>query len=161
MQAAVADAAPDEVTPPLTPGPEWSSDRVDWLRRFHRDRRTGVDGPAGEATWAVVLAGSIVGSVRPERVAPGVLETGAWLTLVARGMGVGTRALTAVVAQAAELGAIELRACTTRSNAPALAVLRSVGFTLATFDSRGSVDARLPFSIPAGDAGPYRQGVGP
>ena len=50
VRTAVTDAAPDEVTPPLTPGPTWSPERIDWLRRYHRDRRAGLDGPLGEAT---------------------------------------------------------------------------------------------------------------
>lgn len=49
VDAAVSDAAADDVTPPLTPGPAWSAERVAWLRAFHR---------SGERTWAVVVEAS-------------------------------------------------------------------------------------------------------
>src|SRR3712207_8457184 len=39
----------------VTPGPDWSPARVAWLLAFHRDRRPGLDGELGEATWAVVV----------------------------------------------------------------------------------------------------------
>lgn len=130
--AARADAAPDEVTPPLTPGNAWTPERIDWLERFHVDRRAGLDGPASEATWAVELGGAVVGAVRLKRTGePGVLETGIWLTRGARGRGAGRRALGAVLEQAAALGAHEVRADTTRGNGPALAVLRDLGFGTA------------------------------
>jgi RimJ/RimL family protein N-acetyltransferase len=67
--------------------------------------------------------------VRLKRTAePGVLETGIWLTRSVRGEGAGRRALAAVLEQAAALGAREVRADTGRSNAAALAILRTLGF---------------------------------
>lgn len=48
--SATQGASANEVTPPLAPGNHWSLERIDWLRRFHRDRRAGIDGPCGEAT---------------------------------------------------------------------------------------------------------------
>jgi RimJ/RimL family protein N-acetyltransferase len=135
--AALADAAPDEVTPPLTPGGNWTPERIRWLERFHVDRRAGLDGPAGEATWAVDVDGAVVGGVRLKRTArPGVLETGVWLTRGARGRGVGSRALAAVLDEAAALGAHEVGAETTRGNEPALAVLRALGFGTAADGDR-------------------------
>jgi hypothetical protein len=56
VRAALTDASVNEVTPPLTPGEEWTPERVAWLRAFHRSRRTGLDGADGEATWAVLDA---------------------------------------------------------------------------------------------------------
>src|SRR4051794_15260338 len=80
VAAATSDAAPDEVTPSMA-GNLWSPERIDWLHRFHRDRRPGLEGPLGEATWAVCLDGSVIGAVRLERTTdPAVLETGIWLT---------------------------------------------------------------------------------
>ena len=55
--AARGDAAPDEVTPPLTPGNTWTPERVEWLARFHADRRAGPDGPAGEGARAGGVGG--------------------------------------------------------------------------------------------------------
>jgi hypothetical protein len=42
VEAAVTDAAADEVTPPSTADGRWSDDRVAWLRQFHRERRPGL-----------------------------------------------------------------------------------------------------------------------
>ena len=126
--AALSDAEPDEVTPPMA-GPHWGPERIEWLRRLHRDRRLGLDGPLGEATWAVALAGEIVGGVRLKRMAaPDVLETGIWLTRSARGKGVGRRAVAAVLDRAQELGAREVRADTSRENTSAIYVLQRLGF---------------------------------
>lgn len=49
IAAALADASADEVTPPLVRGEEWTPERIDWMRTLHRERRVGLDGPAGEA----------------------------------------------------------------------------------------------------------------
>ena len=89
--------SPDEVTPPMA-GSHWGPERIEWLRRLHRDRRLGLDGPLGEATWAVALDGEVVGGVRLKRMAePDVLETGIWLTRSARGKGVGRKAIADVL----------------------------------------------------------------
>jgi RimJ/RimL family protein N-acetyltransferase len=128
VRAALADAAPDEVTPPLTPGNVWTPERISWLTAFHTDRRAGLEGPAGEATWAVEV-GAVVGAVRLKRTAEaGVLETGIWLTRGARGRGVARRAVAAVLEEAAASGAREVRVTTRSENAPALAVLRALAF---------------------------------
>lgn len=133
VQAATTDAAADEVTPRLSDGVGWTADRVAWLRAFHRDRRPGLGGPHGEATWAVVVDEQVVGSVRLARTEePDVLETGIWLTRSVRGRGVGTAALAAVLAEARTLGVGAVRAVTTATNAAALASLRRLGFTLTT-----------------------------
>jgi RimJ/RimL family protein N-acetyltransferase len=127
--AALADAAPDEVTPPLGRSDRWGPERIEWLRRLHRDRRRGLDGPLGEATWAIAVRGDVVGSVRLKRMAePDVLETGIWLTRSARGHGVGRRAVAAVVERARAAGARAVRADTSVHNAPARAILERLGF---------------------------------
>jgi len=154
VQAALEHAAPDEVTPPLTPGNAWTPERIEWLTRFHADRRAGLDGPAGEATWAVELDGAVVGAVRLKRTAePGVLETGIWLTRGARGRGVGRRALAAVLEEAGALGAAAVRADTARGNGPALAVLRDLGF-VCTDGAGDRVDAR--WEVPGTTRAPGR-----
>lgn len=137
VEAATAQAAADEVTPRLTAGPEWSPARVAWLRRFHRDRRAGLDGPAGEATWAVLCQGRLVGSVRLKRTDKhAVLEIGAWLARPARGNGVGTAALAALLTHAREAGASAVRAETTASNNAALGTLRRLRFHLTPGDGQ-------------------------
>ncbi|MHA3701975.1 GNAT family N-acetyltransferase [Jatrophihabitans sp. YIM 134969] len=143
VTVATTRAAADEVTPPVTAGPEWSRERVAWLRRFHLERRDGLSGDGDEQTWAVVVEGRAQGSVRLRRTSePGVLETGVWLARDARGTGVGTAAVAAVVDRARELGATAIRADTTAGNPGAVAVLRRLGFVVTTgVDSR--VGARL------------------
>jgi RimJ/RimL family protein N-acetyltransferase len=139
--AAVSGADPDEVTPPLT-GPRWGPERIEWLRRFHRDRRGGLDGPLGEATWAVTDDGEVVGAVRLRRTAePAVLETGIWLTRDTRGRGVGRQATAAVLDRARALGAQSVRAETSRENASALLVLQRLGFR-ATLEGNRVVAVR-------------------
>jgi RimJ/RimL family protein N-acetyltransferase len=144
VTVAVSDAAAREVTPPVTAGDEWTPERVDWLRDFHRERRAGLAGPHQEATWAVRVDGAVAGSVRLRWTAdPGVLETGIWLARSVRGRSAGTGALAAVITTGRSLGATELRAETTRGNRPALAVLAAAGFTLDPADGGDGVVARL------------------
>lgn len=135
IDAAVRDAAPDEVTPPLDPPLDdggWSEARQDWVRQLHRDRRAGLDGPAREATWAICQDGRVVGATRLKHTGDGnVLETGIWLTRAARGQGVGVAALEAVVARAAAVGARAVYAETTLANVRAQGLLRRVGFALS------------------------------
>lgn len=143
VQAAITDATADDVTPPLSPGPGWTPARVEWLERFHRDRRAGLSGRAGELTWAVVAHGQVVGSVRLRRTEDrGVMEIGVWLTRTARGQGIGTSAMAAVLTHAAALDTHEVRADTTAGNLGAVRVLRRLGFAL-TQDPDGSVRATI------------------
>jgi RimJ/RimL family protein N-acetyltransferase len=135
--AALAGAAPGEVTPPVVSGDRWGPERIEWLRRFHRDRRLGLDGPLGEATWAITAGGDVVGAVRLKRTAaPDALETGIWLTRGARGKGIGRRAVRAVLERARDLGAREVRAETSPVNHAALAVLEALGFRCETHGDR-------------------------
>lgn len=131
VAVASTSATAGEVTPALTPGNDWNPQRIAWLERFHRERRGGLDGPKGEATWAVVVDGWVVGSVRlkalPERH---VVETGIWLARSARGRGIGRQAVASVLDHAAGAGAHEVRAETTPANRAAQGLLRSLGFEL-------------------------------
>lgn len=151
VHAATTDALADEVTPPLTAGRAWTSERVAWLRDFHRVRRAGLAGPTGEATWAVVVDELVVGSVRLKHTdEPGVLEMGIWLTHGVRGRGVGRATTATALRQATSLGASGVRADTTVSNGGALAVLRRFGFTLTPADDGQNVRALLLLD-PEGD----------
>ena len=112
------------------------AERTDWLRRFHRDRRPGLDGPLGEATWAVAVDGRwSVRSGSKRTAEPAVLETGIWLTRGARGQGTGRLAIAAVLAGARARGA-EVRADTSRDNAAALYVLQRLGFRTSAAGAR-------------------------
>lgn len=146
VHAAITDAAADEVTAPVTPGPAWSLARITWLRDLHRRCRTGLDGPAGQATWAIVADEEVVGAVRLKRTArPEILETGSWLTRSARGRRLGGAAVAAVLREAVGLGAQGVRAETTAANAPALGTLRWLGFHLKPDDDGTGVEAFLMF----------------
>jgi RimJ/RimL family protein N-acetyltransferase len=104
-------------------------DRIEWLRRFHRTRRSGLDGPTAEASWAVVVDADVVGALRLKRIdGTSALEVGLWLTRGARGRGLGRRVLVAAMDQARALGASAVRADTTTDNRRALAVLEALGF---------------------------------
>ncbi|MEO6881121.1 MAG: GNAT family N-acetyltransferase [Mycobacteriaceae bacterium] len=141
VTVARADADADEVTPPLGEVAGWSPERIAWLRAYHRDRRPGLDGPAGEATWAVVVHGAVVGAVRLARLEGGAVETGIWLRRTVRRQGVGVAALAHVLVLASAAGATQLVARTTLANAGAQAVLRQLGFLLSEQD--GEITAVL------------------
>src|SRR5699024_12817471 len=85
LRTAVQDAAAHEVTPPLTSGPAWTAERIDWFLDHHRRARCGVDGPAGEATWEVMLEGRTVGAVRLQRHDADTLEARNWMGRYVRG----------------------------------------------------------------------------
>ena len=159
VAAALAGAAADDVTPPVTPGPAWTEERVEWLRAFHRDRRAGLAGPRQESTWAVVdvgddagpEGGQVVGGVRLQRTGdPQVLETGIWLVRDARGRSVGRQALQLVLERARDAEAVSVRAETTAGNAAAIGLLRSLG-AVVTVD--GDV-VRAEITLRRSDPGP-------
>jgi ribosomal-protein-alanine N-acetyltransferase len=147
LAVAMEEATADEVTPPLTAGPDWTEARRRWFLGYHRDRRDQLDGPAAEATWAVVIDGRPVGAVRLKRV-PGdsIVETGIWLARSARGRGIGAAALEAVAATARAAGAREVVADTAVGNAAAQAAMRRAGFRLAPADAEGRVLGALDLS---------------
>ncbi len=131
VEAATTDASADEVTPPLSAGNEWTPERVAWLRNYHRANREGLAGATGEATWAVVASGAVLGSARLKLTnQAGVLETGIWLTRSSRGHGIGSAAMKAILVEASKSGAHGLRAVTAENNFGALSVLRHLGFEL-------------------------------
>ncbi|MGI8878914.1 MAG: GNAT family N-acetyltransferase [Jatrophihabitans sp.] len=146
VAAAVADADPNEVIPPVPGSVGWDAAARDRLRAMHRDARSGLDGPGGEETHAVAVAGEPVGAIRLKHVAGGAMETGMWLTRGARGRGAGTAALRAIVERARALGAQSVVADTSADNSAAQKALRSLGFNLDQPDPAGRVAARLTLS---------------
>jgi len=75
IAVAVADAHPDDVTPPLTSGDNWTPERITWLGEYLTRCAAGLD-DAGESVWAIVTTAP-VGAVRLARSAQvGELETG-------------------------------------------------------------------------------------
>lgn len=150
VHSAARDDAANEVTPPVSPGGSWTAARFGWQRDFHRGRRAGPDGPAGEATWASIVDEKVVGSVRLKRTDErDLLETRIWLTRRARGHSLGPAVMVAVLQQAIVLGAARVRADTTAGNAAALNVLRRLGFTLALGSDGQNVQATVSLPTPA------------
>ncbi|WP_026537356.1 GNAT family N-acetyltransferase [Arthrobacter sp. 9MFCol3.1] len=157
LELALRDADADEVTPPLGTTAGWNTDRISWFREFHRAAAAGLDGPAGQKTWAIRCDGQLAGSIRLKRMdaepaeagdgaaggagaggggagagGGGALETGIWLARSFRGRGVGREALRLVKARAASAGAAVLVAETTAGNVGALALLKYAGAELVT-----------------------------
>lgn len=136
---AVQDASPDEVTPPLGPGPGWNAERIAWFRSYHREAAAGLDGPAQEKTWAVLCDGVPAGSVRLKRTGDATAETGIWVGRGYRGLGVGTAALRLVLVEARRAGLGQVVAHTTAGNVGAQRLLIAAG-ALLTYDG-GAVSA--------------------
>lgn len=148
LDVALTDAEADEVTPPLGAVPGWNEDRINWFRDYHRAAAAGLDGPAGQKSWAIGCGGRVAGSIRLKRTGimppePAVLETGVWLGRSFRGQGIGREALRLVLAVAAATGAPVLQAETTAANAVARALLRSAGARLAGDGVNPTVTAHI------------------
>ena len=95
LELALRDADADEVTPPLGTTPGWNTDRISWFREFHRAAAAGLDGPAGQKSWAISCDGQLAGSVRLRRTdtePPGAVDGGS-----GAGGGVGAGAAGRVV----------------------------------------------------------------
>ncbi|MEO8282710.1 MAG: GNAT family N-acetyltransferase [Pseudarthrobacter sp.] len=143
LELARLDAMPDEVSPPLGSGTGWNAERVQWFRAYHRGAANGLDGLAGEKSWAVLCDGSPAGSIRLKRASErDTAETGIWLGRSFRGHGVGTAALKLVLAEARRAGLRQVVAHTTAGNAGAQRLLRGAGAVL-THDGGGAVSAAV------------------
>jgi RimJ/RimL family protein N-acetyltransferase len=135
IEAATTDATADEVTPPLTDGPQWTAARIEWLQQFHRSHRGGL---SDQTVWAVLVDGAVAGQVRLRRLTEdGVGETGLWLRRSMRGRGIGTAVVRAVVNQAVVAGLHRVTAETTVTNLPARRTLERAGFTVTSGGPRG------------------------
>ncbi len=142
LELAKQDASPDEVAPPLG-GPGWNLERTGWFFSYHREAAAGLDGPAGEKTWAVVCAGELAGSVRLRRGTDGdatSAETGIWLGRSFRRRGIGGAALELVLAEARRAGLERVTAHTLTGNRSARRLLEEAGAVL-TPDSAGTLYA--------------------
>jgi [ribosomal protein S5]-alanine N-acetyltransferase len=143
LELAKRDASPDEVAPPLG-GPGWNLERTAWFFSYHRAAARGLDGEAGEKSWAILSGGSLAGSIRLRRVESGngvaVADTGIWLGRSFRSRGVGTAALRLVLHEARKAGIAQVTARTLTGNLGAQRVLASAGAVL-TPDDDGTVSA--------------------
>jgi RimJ/RimL family protein N-acetyltransferase len=142
VAVAVADAAPEEVIPPVPGPPGWTAERRAACRAFFLE--WAAERPIPGARFAVVDEGRLVGIARLSPVdPPGTREIGMWLARSARGRGVGVAAVTELLAQATAQGVAAVVAETTRGNAAALGVLRRCGARLAEDPATGQVHADL------------------
>ncbi len=144
---AVQDASPAEVTPPLGSGPGWNAERLAWFRAYHRAAASGLDGPAQEKSWAIMVGGVPVGSIRLKRTSRATpdhttAETGIWLARSYRRRGVGAAALGLVLAEARRAGLSLVVAHTTGGNHGAQRLLSAAGAVL-TYDDGGMVSAAV------------------
>ena len=141
------NALPDTIigeVMPTTPGPAtWPPQRVREFISFHEGRRGGLDGPAKEISFVVLVDGMASGVARLQQVASGSLEVGMWLTRPARGRGIGGQVLANVAYKAAALGARALVANTTTPNRAALAALARIGADIHAPTSDGRVGAEV------------------
>ncbi|GIF52351.1 RimJ/RimL family protein N-acetyltransferase [Asanoa ferruginea] len=142
LAVAVAEATPEEVIPPVEGPPGWTGSRQEFFRAFHRERQPGLAGPLRTVMFAIDVDSTIVGMIRLTLDDDGhTAETGMWLARSARGQGLGTKALTALLDEARRAGARTVRADTTPANRAAQAVLSRAG---AALEPRGDkVYARL------------------
>jgi RimJ/RimL family protein N-acetyltransferase len=143
LATAVTDADPAEVMAPVAGPAGWTAQRQDAFRAFHRARRGGLTGALHESTFAVAADGRIVGSARLELKEPGTLEAGLWLARSARGRGIGTAVLQALLEEAARAGAATVAAETTMTNTAAVNILRHSDGMFSADKGSGHVHAEI------------------
>ncbi|NUS35118.1 MAG: GNAT family N-acetyltransferase [Pseudarthrobacter sp.] len=142
LELAKRDASPDEVAPPAG-GPGWDLERTGWFLSYHRAAADGLDGPAGEKSWAVLCGGELAGSVRLKQNAAAAVpsaEAGIWLGRSFRSRGIGGAALRLLLAEARRAGVGCVTARTLAGNGAAQLLLASVGGHI-TPDDDGTVIA--------------------
>ena len=148
LELAKRDASPDEVAPPLG-GPGWNLERTAWFFSYHRAAAHGLEGEAGEKTWAIRADGSLAGSIRLKVADTGkgreAAEIGLWLGRSFRSRGIGSAALRLVLAEAREAGVLRVTARTLAGNLGAQRLLASAGAVL-TPDDDGTVHAVVDLS---------------
>ncbi|WP_326569279.1 GNAT family N-acetyltransferase [Amycolatopsis rhabdoformis] len=143
LEAAVADADPLEVMPPVAGPPGWTPERREAFLTFHRRRCLDPD-TAIETTWLVEIDGRAAGAARLQPVhGPSAVEVeaGVWLGRSVRGRGIGKRVTEVLLEAARDGGAARFIASTTVDNTAAHKLLTGTG---ADLDVHGSeVDATL------------------
>ncbi|WP_158676899.1 GNAT family N-acetyltransferase [Wenjunlia vitaminophila] len=128
LEAAVADADPREVMPPVAGPSGWTSERRVAFLRFHQSRSLSAE-PV-ESTYAIVVGKTVVGAARlcpmedPVRRA---VEVGVWIGRSHRGSGVGRAVLHQLLDLACAEGFDSVFASTKVDNAAAQRLLTGVG----------------------------------
>ncbi|WP_234390669.1 GNAT family N-acetyltransferase [Nocardia suismassiliense] len=137
LDAAVADADPLEVMPPVAGKPGWNATRRQAFLDFHRGRALRPENPV-EYTYLIAVGDRIVGAARLQPGEDG-LEAGVWIGRSDRGHGVGRAVADQLRAVAAAIGAHQVVATTTVGNSAARKLL---GSATSTVDG-DSVTAKL------------------
>ncbi|MGH3426711.1 MAG: GNAT family N-acetyltransferase [Mycobacteriales bacterium] len=147
LEAAVADAHPLEVMPPI-PGPEgWNDTRRQAFREFHMARSIGTPTPI-ETTYIIRLDGQAIGAGRLEPSTDGSnsAEVGIWIGRSHRGQGVGRFVLADLVELGRKAGATSVVGFTTSDNAASRRLLEGIGATITA--AGDAVDGRLDIVSP-------------
>ncbi|WP_239154086.1 GNAT family N-acetyltransferase [Amycolatopsis sp. FDAARGOS 1241] len=143
LEAAVADADPREVMPPVDGPPGWTRARREAFLALHRRRSLDPD-TAIETTWVVEVGGRAAGAarLRPVHSTSSVaVEAGVWLCRSVRGRGIGKRVTEVPLEAARDGGAARFIASTTVADTAGRRLLSGAG---ADLDVRGEdVDASL------------------
>ncbi|WP_431784466.1 GNAT family N-acetyltransferase [Streptomyces chumphonensis] len=163
LEAAVADADPEEVMPPVPGPPGWNDARREAFLRFHRERARGLAADPVETTYAVLLAGSrgegsdgrgarVVGAARlcPVPSGAGEAEAGLWLGRSVRRTGVGGAAFRLLVEEARAAGRSGVVAATTPGHHDARRLLAALGARMTV--TADAVEAHLSL-LPADGPG--------
>lgn len=128
LEAAVADADPLEVMPPVDGEPGWNAQRRQAFLEFHRGRALVAGAPV-EYTYLIVVGGRVAGAARLQPGDAG-FEAGVWIGRSDRGRGVGKAVAEQLRTVAAEIGARRVVAVTTVDNSAARKLLGTATSTI-------------------------------
>lgn len=124
LDTAVTDADPSEVMPAVPGPPGWTADRRAAFLAFHHEWA------ATPTTYAILVAGQVVGAARLQPTPDGALEAGLWIGRSHRGQGVGHAVVALLRAEAKAQGASRIVASTTDTNTAAQRLLTTGGAEL-------------------------------
>lgn len=130
LHAAVEDADPLEVMPPVEGPGEWTPERRSAFVQFHESRSLAAD--PKEITFAIVASRRVVGAARlcPVEKQAGMAEAGMWVGRSHRGVGVGGAVLKLLLDQARAEGFTSVYVSTTPQNTAVQALMAGIGVDL-------------------------------
>ncbi|MFF3489004.1 GNAT family N-acetyltransferase [Streptomyces sp. NPDC002701] len=130
LHAAVTDADPLEVMPPVKGPDGWTPKRQAAFVQFHESRSLSAD-PV-ETTFAITVAGKVAGAARlcPMGGQPGTAEAGVWIGRSHRGAGVGTAVLELLLSRARAEDFTTVYVSTTPDNTAVRSLLSARGVDL-------------------------------
>jgi RimJ/RimL family protein N-acetyltransferase len=130
LHAAVTDADPLEVMPPVKGPSGWTPERRAAFVQFHEARSLSAD-PL-ETTFAITVAEQVAGAARlcPVDGQTGTAEAGVWIGRTHRGAGVGTAVLELLLNRASAQGFTTVYVSTTPDNTAVRSLLSARGVVL-------------------------------